>query len=92
MYHTGVCIYFTHGLVHKGIENGDEKFAEMEKNMRAAIMEAGGSISHHHGIGKLRKGFVDRVASPESRDAVRALKRGVDPQNLFGVRNNVFAD
>jgi alkyldihydroxyacetonephosphate synthase len=64
----------------------------MEKNMRAAIMEAGGSISHHHGIGKLRKGFVDRVASPESRDAVRALKRGVDPQNIFGVRNNVFAD
>ena len=92
MYHTGVCIYFTHGLVHKGIENGDERFAEMEKNMRAAIMEAGGSISHHHGIGKLRKGFVDRVASPESRDAVRALKRGVDPQNIFGVRNNIFAD
>ena len=60
--------------------------------MRAAIMEAGGSISHHHGIGKLRKGFVDRVASPESRDAVRALKRGVDPQNIFGVSNNVFAD
>jgi alkyldihydroxyacetonephosphate synthase len=55
-------------------------------------MEAGGSISHHHGIGKLRKGFVDRVASPESRDAVRALKRGVDPQNIFGVRNNIFAD
>ena len=92
MYHTGVCIYFTHGLLHKGIENGDEKFAEMEKNMRAAIMEAGGSISHHHGIGKLRKGFVDRVASPESREAVHALKRGVDPQNVFGIRNNVFAD
>jgi alkyldihydroxyacetonephosphate synthase len=92
MYHTWVCIYFTHGLVHKGLENGDEKFAEMEKNMMAAIMEAGGSISHHHGIGKLRKGFVDRVASPESWDAVRALKRGVDPQNIFGVRNNAFAD
>ena len=63
MYHTGVCIYFTHGLLHKGIEDGDERFAEVEKNMREAIMAAGGSISHHHGIGKLRRRFVDKVAS-----------------------------
>ena len=92
MYHTGVCIYFTHGLIHKGIEDGDEKFAEMEKNIRAAIMEAGGSISHHHGIGKLRRKFIDRVATPEARAAVRALKDGVDPTNVFGVRNNIFAE
>jgi len=91
MYHTGVCIYFTHGLLHKGVEDGDERFAEMEQNIREAIMAAGGSISHHHGIGKLRTRFVDKVASPESREAVRALKRGVDPQNVFGVRNNIFA-
>jgi alkyldihydroxyacetonephosphate synthase len=91
MYHTGVCIYFTHGLLHKGIEDGDERFAEMEKKIREAIMAAGGSISHHHGIGKLRRRFVDKVASSESMDAVRALKQGVDPQNVFGVRNNIFA-
>ena len=64
----------------------------MEKNIRAAIMAAGGSISHHHGVGKLRRKFVDLVASPPSRDAVRALKQGLDPQNVFGVRNNIFAE
>lgn len=92
LYHTGVCIYFTHGLIHKGVADGDDKFAEMEKNIRAAIMDAGGSISHHHGIGKLRGRFVDRVSSPESRQAVRALKEGIDPTNVFGVRNNIFAE
>ena len=91
MYHSGVCIYFTHGLYHRGIEGGDEKFAEMERNIRAAIMDAGGSISHHHGVGKLRKYFLDRVASPETMDAVKSLKRAVDPQNVFAVRNNIFA-
>jgi alkyldihydroxyacetonephosphate synthase len=54
-------------------------------------MDAGGSISHHHGVGKLRKYFVDRVASPETVDAVKSLKRAVDPQNVFAVRNNIFA-
>jgi hypothetical protein len=42
--------------------------------------------------GKLRTRFVDKVDSPESRDAVRALKQGVDPQNIFGARNNIFAE
>ncbi|MEA4944888.1 MAG: FAD-binding oxidoreductase [Propionicimonas sp.] len=91
MYHSGVCIYFTHGLYHRGTENGEEKFAEMERTIRAAIMDAGGSISHHHGVGKLRKPFVDRVASPETVEAVKALKQAVDPKNVFGVGNNVFA-
>jgi alkyldihydroxyacetonephosphate synthase len=91
MYHSGVCIYFTHGLYHRGIHGGDEKFAEMERNIRAAIMDAGGSISHHHGVGKLRKYFIDRVASPETVDAVKSLKHAVDPQNVFAVGNNIFA-
>ncbi|MFT4110819.1 FAD-binding oxidoreductase [Propionicimonas sp.] len=91
MYHSGVCLYFTHGLYHRGIEGGDEKFAEMERNIRAAIMDAGGSISHHHGVGKLRRWVVDRVASPENVAAVKALKAAVDPQNVFAVGNNIFA-
>ena len=90
MYHSGVCIYFTHGLYHRGIDGGEAKFAEMERNIRTAIMDAGGSISHHHGVGKLRKHVVDRVASPETVAAVASLKQTVDPNNVFGVGNNIF--
>ncbi len=92
MYHTGACIYFTHGLYHRGVENPEGKFAEMEHKIRAAIMDAGGSISHHHGVGKLRKDFVNRVSTPESIEAVKALKQTVDADNVFGVRNNIFAE
>jgi len=90
MYHTGCCIYFTHGFYHKGVEHVEEKFAEMEKKIRQAIMDAGGSISHHHGVGKLRAEFMPRIISPTSAEAVRDLKRGLDPQNIFGARNNVL--
>jgi len=90
MYHSGVCIYFTHGLYHRGMEDGDAKFAEMERNIRTAIMDAGGSISHHHGVGKLRKHVVDRVASAETVAAVTSLKQALDPHNVFGVGNNIF--
>jgi alkyldihydroxyacetonephosphate synthase len=92
MYHTGVCIYFTHGFYHKGVEDPEEKFAAMEQKIRAAIMDAGGSISHHHGVGKLRKNFMERTMSPGGASVLRDIKRNVDPDNVFGVRNNVLAE
>jgi len=33
----------------------------VEDAARDEVMLAGGSISHHHGIGKIRKGFIDRT-------------------------------
>ena len=36
-----------------------EIYEEIESNARAAIIEAGGCISHHHGVGKIRKRFVE---------------------------------
>lgn len=92
LYTTGVCIYFTHAIYFRGIENAEEKFSEMEKKLRVAIMDAGGSISHHHGIGKLRKEFMPRAITPATTEVIRELKRSIDPQNVFGAGNNVLAD
>jgi FAD/FMN-containing dehydrogenase len=39
-------------------------FSTIEHNARDEIMKLGGSISHHHGIGKLRKGWLPETVSP----------------------------
>ncbi|GAB4229830.1 MAG: FAD-binding oxidoreductase [Acidobacteriota bacterium] len=92
VYHTGVCIYFMMGLYMKGVPQPADVFARIEKSLRQAIMESGGSISHHHGVGKLRAPFMHRVLSPAAIDLVRGLKAVTDPGNVFGIRNNVFAE
>ncbi len=92
LYHTGVCIYFTHGFYTKGVANSDKIFSAIEKDLRKAILDAGGSLSHHHGIGKLRKEFMDRTISPASVEMIKELKQANDPLNIFGIRNNVLAD
>ena len=92
LYRTGVCIYFTHGFSHKGVENAEEKFAAMEKKIRQAIMDAGGSISHHHGVGKLRTEFMLQSVSPTTVEALRELKQSLDPDNIFGIRNGMMAE
>lgn len=34
-------------------------YEEIEDNARIEVMKNGGSISHHHGVGKLRKKFLE---------------------------------
>lgn len=37
------------------------QYEMVEDAARDEAMLAGGSISHHHGIGKIRKGFMQRT-------------------------------
>ncbi len=91
LYHTGVCIYFTHGFSARGVANPDRVFAEIEHAMRETIMAHGGSISHHHGVGKLRRDFIPQTLTPASVELLREVKEATDPTNVFGVSNNIFA-
>ncbi len=91
-YHTGVCIYFTHGFSVKGVAEPDRIFSEIEHRLRETILAHGGSISHHHGVGKLRKDFMAATVSPATVEMLKAIKQADDPQNIFGIRNNVFAE
>ena len=92
LYHTGVCIYFTHGFSAQGVDNPAKIFSEIDHEMRKVIMDHGGSISHHHGIGKLRKDFLPRSVSAPGVEMLKQAKKASDPKNVFGIRNNVFAD
>ena len=92
IYHTGVCIYFMLGMSVKGIPNAEDVFGEIEHAIRKAIMEKGGSISHHHGVGKLRNDFLSGTLSESSMNLIRDMKKSNDPNNVFGIRNGIFAD
>jgi alkyldihydroxyacetonephosphate synthase len=92
LYHTGVCIYFMFGFYTRGVENPEEIFCDIEHSLRQVIIENGGSISHHHGVGKIRKDFLKETLSGLSMELIKSVKQCNDPHNIFGIRNNVFAD
>lgn len=87
LYETGVCVYFYFAYYHKGVDRPSEVYAEMERAARDEILRSGGSLSHHHGIGKLRQGFLPQILSPAALEWSRELKRSVDPHNVFGCAN-----
>ncbi len=87
LYDTGVCIYFYFAFHYKGVENASEVYAELERAARDEILGSGGSLSHHHGVGKLRQPFLPRVFSPAALAWRRKLKAAIDPENLLGCGN-----
>ncbi|MBI4521789.1 MAG: FAD-binding oxidoreductase [Gemmatimonadetes bacterium] len=87
IYQTGVCIYFYIAFYHKGVERPAQVFAELERCARDEILRSGGSLSHHHGVGKLRQGFLPRIMSPAALEWAASVKRAVDPTNVFGIGN-----
>ena len=89
IYHTGVCMYNTIAMSFEGIENPEDVFTSIEHKMRENFIQNGGSISHHHGVGKLRKDFMQDTISESSIEMVRGIKQAQDPKNVFGVRNNI---
>ena len=92
LYHTGVCIYFMFGFCAKGLDDPEKAFSDIEHSLRQVIIDNGGSISHHHGVGKIRKDFMKDTLSPSSIELLKDIKRSVDPKNVFGIRNNVLAE
>ncbi|HIG56806.1 MAG TPA: FAD-binding oxidoreductase [Candidatus Latescibacteria bacterium] len=91
-YHTGVCIYFTMGFSGRGLQDPIETYHKIEHSLRQTIMDHGGSLSHHHGVGKIRQGFMRQVQSDGSIAVLQKTKQAIDPKNVFGIRNGVFTD
>ena len=89
IYHTGVCMYNTMGINVRGVKNPEKIFSDIEHKIRACFIKNGGSISHHHGVGKLRKEFMPETISAGSIQVIQNIKKSQDPDNIFGIDNNI---
>lgn len=87
LYETGVCVYFYFAYYFKGVRDPSGVYAEMERAARDEILRSGGSLSHHHGVGKLRRPFLSEVLSGPALGWLAETKRAIDPRGVFGVAN-----
>ena len=77
IYHTGICMYNTMGINVRGIKNPEKVFSDIEHKIRECFIKNGGSISHHHGVGKLRKDFMPETISSGSIDVIQGIKKSL---------------
>jgi FAD/FMN-containing dehydrogenase len=63
--------------------------AELMLELARYVVSLGGTVAAEHGIGKLKTDLLKLMYSPEEIDAMREVKRRLDPQWLLG-RGTIF--
>jgi alkyldihydroxyacetonephosphate synthase len=81
-YPDGCSIYFTFVGRSRG-EHPEAEHAAVWRDALDATFAAGGVVSHHHGIGRLRKEALLRELGPGASEAFGALKRAWDPNGIM---------
>lgn len=81
-YPDGPCLYFSfYGPGRHG--SLVSQWSDIRAAGSEAIIEGGGTISHHHAMGRDHKPWARREFPEIHRRAIRALKRELDPKGLM---------
>ncbi|ENN71142.1 hypothetical protein HUJ04_007585 [Dendroctonus ponderosae] len=86
-YDVGCVIYFYLGFNYSNISDPVGVHHQLEEKARDEIIACGGSVSHHHGIGKLRRKWYKDTVSGVGVDLYVSTKRELDPKNIFATNN-----
>jgi alkyldihydroxyacetonephosphate synthase len=82
VYESGANLYFTFlSPMEKGNEKND--FAAFHKGLVDTILENGGSLSHHHGVGRVLAPWMEAHLGKTSMAVLAAVKKHFDPNNIM---------
>jgi len=77
-YQSGTNLYFIFG-----VRGNVDDYMAYRSGLIEAMVNAGGSCSHHHGVGRLMTPWIGRFLGKEELGAIRALKKYFDPGNIL---------
>jgi len=104
-YPDGCCIYFSFAGTAESKSRAtwdaacDARYDAIWRDALSAVIEAGGTIAHHHGVGRSKSPRLGDEIGRAGLDAQRALKRAFDPRGVLNpgallppITPNPFAD
>lgn len=92
LYETGAAVYVYFAIPYHDLpmDKVVDIYEDIEHRSREVVMQYGGSISHHHGVGKLRKRFMEKSVSDINMQMFDGVKNKVDPKNIFACNNTFY--
>ena len=87
-YPNGTNLYFIFVLKPKDLT----EYFEFHRGIISRIVENGGSVSHHHGGGKMLSPWMEKHLGGEQMQALRALKKHFDPNNIMNPGGQLALD
>ncbi|MBC6470304.1 FAD-binding oxidoreductase [Actinomadura alba] len=81
VYPAGASLYFT--VLSAGGDDAVARWARAKGAVNDAIIAAGGTISHHHGVGTDHRDWYAREIGPLGVEVLRAVKDRLDPAGIL---------
>jgi alkyldihydroxyacetonephosphate synthase len=82
VYPDGPAPYYT--ILAPAVRGGEvEQWDEIKAAASEAVIEAGGTITHHHSVGRDHRPWYDAQRPEPFAEALRAAKRAVDPAAIL---------
>ena len=72
--------------------NDVEEYKEFQNGIMDAINRHGGSLSHHHGVGKMLSPLMEAHLGGTQMDILRTLKKHFDPDNIMNPGGTLSLD
>jgi alkyldihydroxyacetonephosphate synthase len=82
LYETGASLYFTF-VARQRSEDAIGQWHTVKEAASAAIVHGGGTITHHHAVGRDHAPWLAAEVGPTGVAALRALKRELDPDGIM---------
>lgn len=82
-YTTGVNIYFTFAGASKEAREQERIYLDAWRAAMEATVACGATVSHHHGIGRVRREWLARELGDEAVATLRSVKQALDPHGIM---------
>lgn len=82
----GACIYFTFARDFSNIEQANKTHREIWASAMNEVIRLSGGISHHHGVGRLKKDYYTRDVA-DSLNILSTIKNYFDPAGIMNKGN-----
>jgi alkyldihydroxyacetonephosphate synthase len=81
LYPSGASLYFT--ILAQGGPDAGDRWVDAKRSACEAILDNGGTITHHHAVGVDHRPYMEREIGPEAVAALQALARHLDPSGIM---------
>jgi alkyldihydroxyacetonephosphate synthase len=83
LYPSGSSLYFT--FLVRGADDRDveARYLAAWQQAMGSCAAAGGTITHHHGVGRLKSAFLAADLGPAGADVLRRIKAALDPDGIL---------
>jgi len=83
VYRSGLNLYFTFAVHLEDRAAMEATYFDCWRRILEATDKHGGSLAHHHGIGRVRRDFLARELGPEGVGLLRRVKQALDPKAIM---------